>query len=71
MFIGKYNLDFDKGCFVIVKGVYDVERWNVYNNVNVEIFGSDFELDFFVEFSLGYYFNGMLLGVGFFNNFIV
>ena len=70
-FIGKHNLDLDKGRPVTVKGVYDVERRNAYNNVNVEIFGSDFELDSLVESSLGHHSNGMLLGAGFFNNFIV
>jgi hypothetical protein len=70
-FIGKHDLDLDKGRPVTVKGVYDVERRNAYNNVNVEIFNSDFELDSLVESSLGHHSNGMLLGAGFFNNFIV
>ena len=70
-FIGKHDLDLDKGRPVTVKGVYDVERRNAYNNVNVEIFSSDFELDSLVESSLGHHSNGMLLGAGFFNNFIV
>lgn len=61
----------NRGSKVNVKGVYDVEIRNVYNNVVVEIFGLFIELDGLVEGNLGYYLNGMFLGVGFFFNFIV
>ncbi|MBU2978533.1 aspartyl protease family protein [Alteromonas sp. C1M14] len=70
-FIGKHELSFDKGPFVNIKGVHKVEKKRTYRNVTVDIFGSEFELDRLVESSLGHHTNGMLLGAGFFYNFIV
>lgn len=70
-FIRKHDLELDKGRTVNVQGVFDVERRTAYNNVNVDIFGTSFELDSLVEINLGHHSNGMLLGAGFFNNFIV
>ena len=70
-FIGKHQLELNRGSKVNVKGVYDVETRNAYNNVAVEIFGLPIELDGLVEGNLGHHSNGMLLGAGFFSNFIV
>ena len=65
-FIGKHQLELNRGSKVNVKGVYDVETRNAYNNVAVEIFGLPIELDGLVEGNLGHHSNGMLLGPGFF-----
>ena len=65
-FIGKHQLELNRGSKVNVKGVYDVETRNAYNNVAVEIFGLPIELDGLVEGNLGHHSNGMLLGAGFF-----
>ncbi|AXT37356.1 signal protein PDZ [Alteromonas sp. BL110] len=70
-FVRKHDLEFDKGRPVNVKGVYGVEKRKAYNNVNVEIFGTTFNLDSLVETNLGHHSNGMLLGAGFFNSFVV
>jgi predicted aspartyl protease len=70
-FIRKHDLEFSKGRPVNVKGVYGVEKRTAYNNVDVEIFGTTFELDSLVEINLGHHSNGMLLGAGFFNSFVV
>ena len=70
-FLGKHNLSLDTGRPVNIKGVYKVEKRRTYNNVKVDIFGTEFELDSLVEISLGHHSNGMLLGAGFFTNFIV
>ena len=70
-FIGKHNLDLHKGRPVNVRGVYGVEKRTAYNNVDVEIFGTTFELDSLVETNLGHHSNGLLLGAGFFNSFVV
>ena len=70
-FVRKHDLGFDKGRPVNVKGVYGVEKRKAYNNVDVEIFGTTFKLDSLVETNLGHHSNGMLLGAGFFNSFVV
>ena len=70
-FIRKHKLELDKGQPVNIKGVFEREKRNSYNNVNVELFGTIFELDSLVEVRLGHHTNGLLLGAGFFNNFIV
>ncbi|MCZ8528279.1 aspartyl protease family protein [Alteromonas sp. PRIM-21] len=70
-FVRKHDLTFDKGRPVNVKGVYGVEKRKAYNNVDVEIFGTTFKLDSLVETNLGHHSNGMLLGAGFFNSFVV
>lgn len=70
-FIGKHELSLDKGQFVNIRGVHEVERRRTYRNVTVDIFGTEFELHSLVESSLGHHTNGMLLGAGFFYNFIV
>ena len=70
-FVRKHDLAFDKGRPVNVEGVYGVEKRKAYNNVDVEIFGTTFKLDSLVETNLGHHSNGMLLGAGFFNSFVV
>ncbi|CAB9493389.1 aspartyl protease family protein [Alteromonas macleodii] len=70
-FVRKHDLAFDKGRPVNVKGVYGVEKRKAYNNVDVKIFGTTFKLDSLVETNLGHHSNGMLLGAGFFNSFVV
>ncbi|PHS56635.1 MAG: signal protein PDZ [Alteromonas sp.] len=70
-FVGKHNLSLDSARSVNIKGVYGVEKRRAYNNVKVDIFGTEFKLNSLVETSLGHHSNGMLLGAGFFKNFIV
>ncbi|MDY6976358.1 MAG: aspartyl protease family protein [Pseudomonadota bacterium] len=70
-FIGKHDLELDGGRAVKIQGVYKIEKRSTFNNVKVNIFGSDFELDSLVEGNLGHHSNGLLLGASFFQNFIV
>lgn len=70
-FISKNNLDLDKGRSIKIQGVYGVEKRSTYNNVKLEMFGTEFELDDLVEVNLGHHSKGMLMGSGFFKNFIV
>ena len=70
-FVGKHNLDLSTGAKTRVRGVHDIEERTTYNNVEVGLFGSEFELDKVVEFNLGHHTSGMLLGAGFFNPFII
>jgi len=69
-FITKHGLSFPKGGKVRVKGVYGKEKRSSLNNVPVNLFGVDMSLDGLVGLSLGYHTNGLLLGAGFFENFI-
>ncbi|GGF61972.1 pepsin/retropepsin-like aspartic protease family protein [Alteromonas lipolytica] len=70
-FIGKHNLALSKGSLMRIRGVNGTENRTAYNNVNVNLFGVDFELDKVVEFSMGRHTTGMLLGASFFYPFIV
>lgn len=70
-FIGKNDLELDSGRAINIQGVYKIEKRSTFNNVKVNIFGSEFELDNLVEGNLGHHSNGLLLGSGFFQNFIV
>ena len=64
-FVGKHNLDLATGAKMRIQGVHDTEDRTTYNNVEVGLFGSEFELDKVVEFNLGHHSSGMLLGAAF------
>lgn len=70
-FIKKNQLEYEKGRSIQVKGVYGVSKREAYNNVPVEFLGSDLALNDLVKVFLGHHSNQLLLGAGFFNNFVV
>ncbi len=70
-FIEAHDLDLSKGRKILVSGVHDTEERSTYNNVNVNLFGSDFELDNVVEINFAGEEKGLLLGASFFDPFIV
>lgn len=70
-FITKHGLAFDKGQKLRIKGAFGIENKATFNNVPVSLFGIDSELDRLTEISLGFHTNGMLLGGGFFNKFVI
>jgi predicted aspartyl protease len=70
-FMQKNGLEFSTGTKIKVQGVYDTETRKAYNNVLVNLLGADFSLDNVVESFIGHHNNQLLLGAGFFNNFVV
>jgi hypothetical protein len=70
-FINKHQLSFDKGGKTRVKGVYGIEDKTTYNNVPVNIFGINTEIDDAVEINLGSHENSLLFGAGFFRQFVM
>lgn len=70
-FVDKNELKLATGAKMRIQGVHDTEDRTTYNNVNVNLFGSSFELDKVVEFNLGHHSSGMLLGAPFFYPFII
>ena len=69
-FVKKHDLSFHKGAQINVKGVFGTEKMTSYNNVPVNFFGIDTELDRMAEINFGHHTNGLLLGAGFFNQFV-
>ena len=53
-FINKYNLEFDKGSKIDVKGIYSTESSQLYNNVTANLFGANIELDQLAGLRLGH-----------------
>ncbi|MDD8059056.1 MULTISPECIES: aspartyl protease family protein [Shewanella] len=69
-FINKNKFEFSKGSKVDIKGVYGTETRQLYNNVNVKLFGADLELDELVGLRLGHHEVQLLLGAGLLEKFI-
>ncbi|MBB1475037.1 pepsin/retropepsin-like aspartic protease family protein [Shewanella sp. SG41-3] len=69
-FINKYNLEFDKGSKIDVKGIYSTESSQLYNNVTANLFGANIELDQLAGLRLGHYDVELLLGAGLLEKFI-
>ncbi|MGQ8365371.1 aspartyl protease family protein [Glaciecola sp. 1036] len=70
-FVGKNELELSKGPKIRVQGVHEVMKRTSYNQLKIELFGTEFLLDKVVESSLGHHSTGLLLGSGFFQPFIV
>ncbi|MEO2281490.1 aspartyl protease family protein [Pseudoalteromonas pernae] len=70
-FILKNKLNLVAAGKTRVKGVYGIEDKKTYNKVNVSLFGFDTQIDGLVAAQLGFHTNGLLLGAGFFDKFIV
>ncbi|WP_462156866.1 pepsin/retropepsin-like aspartic protease family protein [Pseudoalteromonas sp. GB56] len=70
-FILKNKLDLVAAGKTRVKGVYGIEDKKTYNKVNVSLFGFETQIDGLVAAQLGFHTNGLLLGAGFFDKFIV
>lgn len=70
-FINKHKLDFANGRKINIQGVFGKEKKQLKNNIPISIFGFDVELDGAAPMSFGHHSNGLLIGAGFFNRFIV
>ena len=70
-FIQKNKLEFSIGRKIKIEGVYGTKTKKTYNKVPIKIFGSEFSLDRVVEGFIGHNSNQILLGAGFFANFVV
>ena len=70
-FIQKNKLEFSMGRKIKIEGVYGTKTKKTYNKVPIKIFGSEFSLDRVVEGFIGHNSNQILLGAGFFANFVV
>ncbi len=70
-FLKKNNLVFQQGKKVNIKGVFGIQKHASYNNVPTELFGTKFDLDNLVEGFLGNNENQLLLGAGFFRQYVV
>lgn len=63
--IGNYG----KGKSIIVRGVYGDRRVNLVNNIQVDMFGSEFRLDQLMPLAIGSM--DLLIGLPFFENYII
>jgi predicted aspartyl protease len=70
-FVDFNKLDLDNGKKFKIAGLYGTELKSSFKNVEVNLFGSDMELDDLVSMNLGSPSTGLLLGAGFFSQFIV
>lgn len=69
-FVNKNELTFGKSSKINIKGAFETSKANRYNNVPINLFGLETELNRVVELRLGHHSNGLLLGSAFFNNFV-
>ncbi len=69
-FIEHYNPDFVRAGRTRIKGPFGTDIRDRYNSVDVKIFGVDLELDKLVDLDFGSTENALLLGAGFFDDFI-
>jgi predicted aspartyl protease len=70
-FIGKHELALDKGRSMKIQGVFGVEKRKTFNNLTVNLYGNNFELNRVVDSDLGDHNRGMIIGAPFFASFIV
>lgn len=68
-FLAGHTREFSRGSAIEVQGVIDKTRERHVNGVPINIFGADMNIDRLVPLQFGG--ADILLGVGFFNNFIV
>lgn len=69
-FLASANLDFDKGRFVEIAGIFGTERRDTYKEVPVRIFGSTISFHDLVDLDLGAPDVQMILGASFLERFI-
>lgn len=70
-FIDEHNLELATGAKMRLQGVHGIEDRTTFNNVTVNLFGSEFELDKVAEINLGDKDSGLLLGAPFFYPYII
>ncbi|TWX74217.1 aspartyl protease family protein [Colwellia sp. C1TZA3] len=70
-FMQKNGLGFNTGKKIKLQGVYGTKTRKNYNNVLVNLLGTEFLLDNVVESFIGHHSDQLLLGAGFFSNFVV
>jgi hypothetical protein len=70
-FVSKHDLKFAQGDRINLQGVFGTEIVAQLNNVPVELFGTEFDLDNLAPVSLGHHSTGLILGAGFFSSFVV
>lgn len=69
-FVAEHGGSLTSGGTMNVKGVYGTEKRRMYNNINLEMWGSTFNMDNMVALNMPGDI-GLLLGTGFFEQFIV
>lgn len=69
-FIRAHNLSFTKAGRTRVKGVYGEDIRDRYNGVSVKLFGVDLTLNKLLNLNFGGPDRGLLLGAGFFDDFV-
>ena len=69
-FLAASNLDFDKGRFVEIAGIFGTERRDTYKEIPVKIFGSTISFHGLVDLDLGAPDIQMVLGASFLERYI-
>ncbi len=69
-FVASANLNYDKGRFIEIAGVFGKERHDTYKEVPVKIFGSTVNFHDLIELDLGVPDVQMILGASFLERFI-
>jgi predicted aspartyl protease len=70
-FLNKHDLSYAKGAAITLTGVFGEKRVSRLNAIPLNIFGTDIELDGVVPSSFGHHSTGLIIGAGFFSQFIV
>ncbi|MCC2617604.1 hypothetical protein LJ739_15225 [Aestuariibacter halophilus] len=70
-FIQQHNPDVAEGKIIEIRTVYRDEKRQSYNEVDIEMFGVDFTMDKLVSIDIGVPDTAILLGAGFFDDFII
>lgn len=70
-FLEKNALSLDRDRRVEIAGIFDTEKRDTYKNVPVELFGIPMELDRIVDLDFADEDSALLIGAGFFSQFVV
>jgi len=68
-FLKRHEGEYGEGKQIVVHGAYGSRRVNLINNIQVEMFGSEFRLDQLMPARIGGY--ELVVGLPFFENFII
>jgi hypothetical protein len=68
-FLKRHEGEYGEGKQIVVRGAYGSRRVNLINNIQVEMFGSEFRLDQLMPARMGSY--ELVVGLPFFENFII
>ncbi|TMP26778.1 signal protein PDZ [Pseudoalteromonas rubra] len=70
-FIDFHKLDLAHHGNIKIQGVHETERRKLYSNVDVNLFGIQTKLSGLAEFNMGNSQDSLLIGSGFFNQFVI